>query len=78
MVTTITIRQVPIETRDELAVRAALTGRSLQEYLRAQLIEMARLPDPETWLARVQQRKAVTGSRMSAEEILAHRDADRR
>jgi len=31
----ITIRDLPDETSDELAARAALTGRSLQEYLRA-------------------------------------------
>ncbi|KLL13045.1 MULTISPECIES: FitA-like ribbon-helix-helix domain-containing protein [Protofrankia] len=39
MVTAITIRDVPDETRDELAARAALSGRSLQEYLRSQLYE---------------------------------------
>ena len=33
--------------RDELASRAALTGRSLQEYLRAELVELARQPDAE-------------------------------
>jgi len=45
MAISITIRDVPEETRDELASRAALTGRSLQEYLRAQLVELARKPD---------------------------------
>ena len=30
----ITIRDVPIEARDELAARAARSGRSLHEYLR--------------------------------------------
>jgi plasmid stability protein len=34
MPTSVTIRNVPDETRNELAARAALTGRSLQEYLR--------------------------------------------
>jgi hypothetical protein len=38
MTTSITIRDVPDETRDELAARAALSGRSLQEYLRARLV----------------------------------------
>ena len=73
----ITIRNVPEETGEELAARAALTGRSLQEYLRAQLIELARRPDPEVLMARVQARKRSTGSTISAEAILAHRDADR-
>jgi len=74
----ITIRDVPEGTSEELAARAALTGRSLQEYLRAQLIELARRPDPEVFMARVRARKQSTGSRISPEAILAHRDADRR
>lgn len=74
----ITIRDIPDETRDELASRAASTGRSLQEYLRSQLIELARRPDAEVLLARVRDRKQRTGSRLSAESILSHRDADRR
>jgi plasmid stability protein len=78
MATAITIRGVPDETRDELASRAALSGRSLQEYLRTQLIELARRPDAEVWLARVRQRKQRTDSRLSMESILGHRDADRR
>lgn len=78
MTKSITVRDVPPETRDELAARAALTGRSLQEYLRLQLIELARRPDPEVLLARIRERKASTGSRLAAERILSHRDADRR
>ena len=74
----ITIRDVPEETGKELAARAALTGRSLQEYLRAQLIELARLPDPEVLMARARTRKDRTGTRLSPGSILAHRDADRR
>lgn len=74
----ITIRNVPEETGEELAARAALTGRSLQEYLRAQLIDLARRPDPDVLIARVRARKERTGSRVTAEAILAHRDADRR
>ncbi len=78
MATSITIRDVPRKTRDELAARAALTGRSLQEYLRAQLIELARRPDAEALLARIRERKARTGGALSHERILRHRDADRR
>ena len=73
----ITIRNVPDETRDELAARAARTGRSLQEFLRAQLIELAERPDPEELLARIRARKASTASSLPKERILAHRDADR-
>jgi antitoxin FitA len=78
MATAITIRDVPDETRDELASRAALSGRSLQEYLRSQLIELARRPDAEALLARIRDRKQRVGSRLSVESILGHRDADRR
>lgn len=73
-----TIRDVPEDARDELAARAALSGRSLQEYVRAKLIELANRPDPEVLLARVSERKRRTGSRLSAERILDHRDIDRR
>jgi antitoxin FitA len=78
MPTAITVRDVPDETRDELAARAALVGRSLQEYVRSQLIELARRPDAEALLSRIRDRKQRTGSHLSAETILAHRDADRR
>ena len=78
MATAITIRDVPDETRDELAARAALSGRSLQEYVRAQLIELARRPDPEVLLALIRDRKQRTGSRLAVESVLGHRDADRR
>ena len=75
---TITIRKVPETTAKELASRAAASGRSLQEYLRAQLIELAHRTDPEVFVARLHARKQRTGSRISAEAILTHRDADRR
>jgi antitoxin FitA len=73
----ITIRDVPDETSEELAARASLTGRSLQEYLRARLIELANTPDAEVWMARVRARKTATGGSISVERVLAHRGADR-
>ena len=78
MAISITIRNVPEQARDELAARAARTGRSLQEYLRAQLVQLASHPDAETLLARIRERKQRTRSEFSADRILAHRDADRR
>jgi plasmid stability protein len=78
MTTSITIRDVPDETRDELAARAALSGRSLQEYLRARLVELARQPDAEALVQRIHARKAATGSSLPAGRILSHRDEDRR
>ncbi|MGC8628033.1 MAG: FitA-like ribbon-helix-helix domain-containing protein [Acidimicrobiales bacterium] len=73
----IRIRDVPDETRDELAARAALGGRSLQEYLHAQLVDLARRPDPEVLLASVRDRKRRTESELSVSSALADRDADR-
>lgn len=77
MPTSITIRDVPDETRDELAARAALSGRSLQEYLRARLIDLAAGPDADVLIARIRQRKTAIGGTLSADRILEHRDADR-
>jgi len=74
----ITVRDVPNETRDLLAARAAASGRSLQEYLRMQLVELARRPDPETLLAQVRERKHRTGTRLPAAKIIEHLEADRR
>ncbi|MGY1592294.1 FitA-like ribbon-helix-helix domain-containing protein [Geodermatophilus sp. SYSU D00708] len=72
-----TIRDVPDETRDELAARAARAGQSLQEYVRAQLTELARRPSPDLLWDRVQHRVQATGTRLSAAEILDLRDHDR-
>jgi plasmid stability protein len=74
----IAIRDVPEQVRDELAARAAQTGRSLQEYLRNELIELARRPSAASVLERVRQRLASTSSSLSSEQILGYRDADRR
>lgn len=78
MTTSITIRNVPTETRDELAARAARSGRSLQEYLRMELIELADRPDMDEWLDRVRERKRRTAVSLTTEEILEFKDADRR
>ena len=74
----LTIRDVPEKAHAELAARAAGMGRSLQEYLRLQLIELAEKPDPGTLVARVRERKERIGSKLPADEIIALRDADRR
>ena len=73
----ITIRDVPDDVHDELAARARLSGRSLQEYLRSELEELARRPDPDVLIERARARISRTGSRLSAKQILAHRDRDR-
>lgn len=74
----ITIRDVPDQARNELAVRASRKGQSLQEYLRSHLIDLAERPDPEELFDRIRDRKARTGTHLPRERILSHRDADRR
>ena len=61
-----------------IVLRGAITGRSLQEYLRAQLIELAARPEAEVVVARMRDRKRQTKTRPSSAKILAHRDAGRR
>lgn len=74
----ITIRDVPDAVRDELAARAARSGKSLQEYLRGMLVDNASRPLPADVIARARARVDATGVRTGAEAILAARDAERR
>ncbi len=74
----ITVRDVPDSARDELASRAARTGRSLQEYLRKELIDLASRPDPAALAQRISERKRQTGTTLTAAKIIKHRDAGRR
>ncbi|MDP9394883.1 MAG: hypothetical protein M3Q27_11835 [Actinomycetota bacterium] len=74
----ITIRNVPAEVRDELAARAARSGRSLQEYLAAHLAEMVSRPHPDDVIARARTRARAAGRHLAAASILEARDADRR
>jgi len=74
----ITIRDVPQETRNELAARAARSGRSLQEYLRGQLVEMAERPDRAEVVARMRERAKRGGARFTAKQILDAKNADKR
>lgn len=78
MAVQITIRNVPQEVRDELAARAALQHKSMQEYLRGELQRIAQRPSIEGWIKRVQARKNAASRRVSPERILRHREADRR
>ena len=74
----ITIRDVPEKVRDELATRAALQGKSMQEFLNSELRRMAARPSIDAWLQQVRRRKRAAQSRVSIEQILENRDADRR
>jgi len=74
----ITIRDVPERVRDELAARAALQGRSMQEFLRTELERLAARPSVDAWLQQVRKRKRAAQTRVPSEQILKNRDADRR
>lgn len=74
----ISIRGVPEKVRDELAARAALQGKSMQEFLRAELERLAARPSVDAWLQQVRKRKRAARTRVSSKQILENRDADRR
>jgi antitoxin FitA len=78
MPVSVTIRDVPDETRDELAARAARAGQSLQEYLRVQLVALAQRPSPDVLWDRVQRRLRATRSQLPADAIPEPRHAGRR
>ena len=65
-----------------MTVRASDSGTRKREvsrsrrYLRRELIELSRRPDPDVLLAKVRERKQGTGSELPANRILKHRDAD--
>lgn len=74
----ITVRNVPEAVRDELAARAARSGRSLQEYLTLQLSELASRPSLEEAVDIARRRARVAGRTIAAADVLADRDAERR
>ena len=74
----ITIRDVPEDVRDELAARAALEHKSMQEYLKGELERLAARPSIHAWIAGVRERRRTAGRRVSVRRILQQRDADRR
>jgi antitoxin FitA len=74
----ITIRDIPEPIRDELAARAARSGKSLQEYLRGMLIATASKPTAAEVLVRARARVEATGSHLDADAILAAKDSDKR
>lgn len=78
MAVAITIRNVPDEVRDVLAARAAGAGQSLQEYLRAHLVETAARPSLPDVIARARSRVDATGTRLDMAQVIGDRDADRR
>jgi antitoxin FitA len=78
MAVQITIRDVPEKVRNELPGRVASQGKSMRVFLRAELERLAARPSIETWLEQARSRKQAAGTRISAAQILKHRNADRR
>jgi plasmid stability protein len=74
----VTIRSVPDAVRDELAARAARSGRSLQEYLLGQLVELAARPDLDAAVEPARARVQASRTTVAVDDILAARDTDRR
>ena len=74
----ITIRDVPEEIRDELALRAASQRKSMQEYLRGELERIASRPSVGAWLKDVRERKDAAKTRVLPSIIVRARNADRR
>jgi antitoxin FitA len=77
MPVTITVRAVPDEVRDVLAARAALAGKSLQEYLSAELETLASRPSVLEAVMRARAR-ARTYPPVGPADLMADLDADRR
>ncbi len=78
MTVQLTIRNVPTGVRDEIAARAARQGKSMQEFLRQELERIASQPSLDEVCERIRQRKAMTGTKLSVDEVLAAQETDRR
>lgn len=74
----ITVRDVSESTRRELAARAARAGQSLQEYLKALLVDLARRPDQSEVVERIRRDKLRHGADIDVDTILSWRDDARR
>ena len=72
----ITIRDIPEEVRDALAVRAARQHQSMQAFLRDELERIVSRPSIREWLHQVRERKEVAGIRVRPSSILQARDDD--
>jgi len=71
----IQIRNVPDDVHRTLKVRAAAEGRSLSDYVLAEVVRVARTPTPHELDERIRSRGRAG---VSTEDILAARDAGRR
>jgi plasmid stability protein len=75
MSTMIQLRNVPTALHQQLKSRAALSGRSLSDYLIFELSKVAERPMPEELRARLAKRQPVAVSESPADAVRAERDA---
>jgi plasmid stability protein len=66
----ITIPDLPADVLEELAARAARSGRSLEDYLRRELIALAHGPTNRELIERVREQKATDDVEVTAAAIL--------
>ncbi|MCY4392124.1 MAG: hypothetical protein OXE43_08725 [Chloroflexi bacterium] len=78
MTVKITIRNVPEDVRDALALRAARNRQSMQEYLCEELERLASQPSIDEWLEEVRAQKATMTNSVTAADILEALHADRK
>ena len=78
MLVQMTIRGVPEQVRDELALRAAERQQSMQRFLRAEPERIVSRPSLDSWLRDVRRRNDAAGSHLRTSSIMRARDADRR
>lgn len=76
--TSITIRDVPDETRDLLAARARRAGQSMQQFLLRELVVLAESQAQEEWFDRLRESVVRRGTAVSADQILDAVHGDRR
>lgn len=77
MAINITIRNVPNRVRDQLAARAARSGRSLQEYLLSELTILANKPTAADLIRRMRSGRESLRGGLSADEIVGFIREDR-
>jgi len=70
----IQVRNVPEDLHRALKARAALEGRTLSDYILAELPRLADKPTPDQVMARIKNRSPVGGP-AAAELIRAERDS---
>lgn len=76
MSTSIIIGEVPDEVREELAARAAVCGRTLEDYVRDELLALTQRPSAAVWMARVRARKDALQSQQKAAGAATHSDSE--